>query len=86
MRNNRRLRPLGLPKTSRMTASKKKWVAMVFEIVHHLLGRLIQQLIQERQAAKASRDFARADAIRQSLLAEGIALQDSAQGTQWVKV
>ena len=45
----------------------------------------IQQLIAERQAAKAARDFSRADAIRQALLAEGIVLQDSAQGTQWVK-
>ena len=45
----------------------------------------IQQLIDERQAAKAARDFSRADAIRQALLADGIVLQDSAQGTQWVK-
>ena len=45
----------------------------------------IQQLIDERQAAKAARDFSRADAIRQALLADGIVLQDSAQGTQWIK-
>jgi cysteinyl-tRNA synthetase len=46
----------------------------------------IAQRITERAAAKQARDFARADAIRQQLLAEGIELQDSAQGTTWVKV
>jgi cysteinyl-tRNA synthetase len=40
-------------------------------------------LIAERAAAKASKNFARADEIRQSLLAQGIVLKDSALGTTW---
>jgi cysteinyl-tRNA synthetase len=43
----------------------------------------IQLLIDERAQAKAQRNFARADAIRQDLLAQGIVLKDSALGTTW---
>jgi cysteinyl-tRNA synthetase len=43
----------------------------------------IDTLIAQRQTAKAERDFARADAIRAELLALGIVLKDSAQGTSW---
>ncbi|MDR6672667.1 cysteine--tRNA ligase [Xanthomonas sp. 1678] len=43
----------------------------------------IQALIDERSAAKKSRDFARADAIRQQLAAEGVVLEDTAQGVRW---
>lgn len=43
----------------------------------------IQALVEERNAAKKSRDFARADAIRDQLAAEGIALEDTPQGVRW---
>jgi cysteinyl-tRNA synthetase len=45
----------------------------------------IAELIVERNAAKAARDFARADQIRHELAAQSILLQDSTQGTTWVK-
>ncbi len=43
----------------------------------------IQALIDERGAAKAARDFARADAIRDQLAAEGVVLEDTPAGVRW---
>jgi cysteinyl-tRNA synthetase len=43
----------------------------------------IEQLIEERKAARQRRDFARGDAIRQELAARGILLEDSPTGTRW---
>ena len=39
--------------------------------------------IAERNAAKAAKDYARADAIRAELAAQGIILKDTAGGTEW---
>jgi cysteinyl-tRNA synthetase len=43
----------------------------------------IEALIAERRAARGTKNFARADEIRQSLEAEGVFLEDTAGGTTW---
>jgi cysteinyl-tRNA synthetase len=43
----------------------------------------IERLIGERVAARKAKDFKRSDAIRDELLARGVVLKDSAEGTTW---
>lgn len=45
----------------------------------------IQALIDERQAARKARNYARADEIRDQLAAQGITLKDTPQGVQIIK-
>ena len=45
----------------------------------------IQSLIDKRQQARANKDWATADAIRDELKAKGIILKDTPQGVTWVK-
>jgi cysteinyl-tRNA synthetase len=43
----------------------------------------INRLMEERNAAKKARDFARSDAIRKQLMDAGVILEDTKDGTRW---
>lgn len=45
----------------------------------------IEKLIEERREARANRDFAKSDEIRDLLLEKGIVLEDTPNGTIWKK-
>jgi cysteinyl-tRNA synthetase len=53
------------------------------EITQEMLDSEIQALIDERQAARKARDFARSDEIRNLLTERGIILEDTREGVRW---
>ena len=60
-------------------------LGLILDKEEELLDADIEKLIEERQAARKAKDFARADAIRDELLAKGIILKDTREGVQWKK-
>ena len=48
-----------------------------------VLDSVVEGLIEERQAARKAKDFARADEIRDQLASMGIILKDTREGVQW---
>jgi cysteinyl-tRNA synthetase len=53
------------------------------EVKHELLDAEIQALIDERQAARKAKNFARSDELRQQLTDLGILLEDTKDGVRW---
>lgn len=51
--------------------------------LHIVVDALVQSALADRQAARANKDFAQADVIRDRLLAAGIAIEDTADGPRW---
>jgi cysteinyl-tRNA synthetase len=58
----------------------------VFTFKKDMLPEEIEHLIEERNRARASKDFNRADMIRKELLELGIVLEDTKEGTRWKKM
>ena len=59
---------------------------LVVEKQEEILDSQIEALIQERQDARKAKNFARADEIRDTLLAQGIMLEDTREGVKWKRV
>ena len=60
-------------------------LGLLVEKEEELLAEDIETLIEERQAARKARNFARADEIRNELLDKGIILEDTREGVKWKK-
>ena len=61
-------------------------LGLIVDKKEEILDEDIEKLIEERQAARKAKDFARADAIRDELLEKGIILKDTREGVQWKRV
>lgn len=59
---------------------------LIVDKKEELLDDEIQKLIEERQTAKKEKNYARADEIRDALLAKGIALKDTREGVKIVRL
>ena len=60
-------------------------LGLIVDKEEEVLAEDVEKLIAERQAARKAKDFARADAIRDELLAMGIILKDTREGVKWTK-
>jgi len=58
-------------------------MGIITEKKEEILDEDIQALIDERQAARKAKNFARADEIRDQLAAMGITLKDTREGVKW---
>lgn len=56
---------------------------LIVDQKEEMLDADIEKLIEERQAARKAKDFARADEIRNELLEKGIVLEDTREGVKW---
>ena len=58
-------------------------LGLIVEKKEEMLDQDIEKLIEDRQAARKAKDFARADEIRNMLLEKGIVLEDTREGVKW---
>lgn len=61
-------------------------LGLILEKKEEVLEADIEKLIEERQAARKTKDFAKADEIRSRLLEMGIELLDTREGVKWKRV
>ncbi len=61
-------------------------LGIITRVEAEILDSEIETLIEERQAARKAKNFARADEIRDLLAGQGIVLEDTRQGVKWKRV
>ncbi|QNO37951.1 cysteine--tRNA ligase [Protaetiibacter sp. SSC-01] len=60
-----------------------EWAAPASGAAEAALGALVEKLLADRAAARAAKDFAQADRIREELATAGIAIDDTPDGARW---
>jgi cysteinyl-tRNA synthetase len=60
-----------------------QWTSSGSSAADAALGKLVDRLIADRHAARAAKDFAAADRIRDELTSAGITIEDSQTGSHW---
>ena len=58
-------------------------LGIITKVEKEILDSDIEALIEERQAARKAKNFAKADEIRDTLAAQGIILEDTREGVKW---
>ena len=58
-------------------------LGIITKVEKEILDSDIEALIEERQAARKAKNFARADEIRDMLADQGIILEDTREGVKW---
>ncbi len=61
-------------------------LGIIVDKKEEILADDVEKLIAERQAARKEKNFARSDEIRDSLLEQGIVLEDTREGVKWHRV
>ncbi len=61
-------------------------LGLILEVKEELLDQEIEDMIAQRQAARKTKDFQKADEIRDVLLEKGILLEDTREGVKWKRV
>jgi cysteinyl-tRNA synthetase len=61
-----------------------QWAAATStDTAHDTVGALVEALLQQRQEARARKDWAAADAVRDQLKAAGVEIEDTPAGPRW---
>jgi cysteinyl-tRNA synthetase len=60
-----------------------EWASAGAASTERALGALVERLIDDRNAARAAKDFAAADRIRDELAGAGITVEDGPEGSHW---
>jgi cysteinyl-tRNA synthetase len=60
-----------------------EWASTGAASTDRALGALVERLIDDRNTARAAKDFAAADRIRDELAGAGITVEDGPDGSHW---